>query len=202
MHSVASSMVKCTRYNTIWQSLSVTCDRPVVFSGYSGFSTNKTVRHEKTEILFKVALSIITVATITTTINTKLYEKVNILPKCEKNPSLRVDDWVHKTTLTPLMKYSTKPVECAVVYMLGGIDRFDLGFYDLNFESCSGEVYSIQHYVIKFVSDLRHVGGFLWVLLFPPTIDWPPRYNWNIVGSGVKHLNPNHTPSLLSANRS
>ena len=33
-----------------------------------------------------------------------------------------------------------------------------------------GEVYSIQHYVIKFVSDMRQVGGFLWVLLFPPTI--------------------------------
>jgi hypothetical protein len=29
---------------------------------------------------------------------------------------------------------------------------------------CSGEVYSIHHYVIKFVSDLRLVGGFLWVL--------------------------------------
>ena len=27
--------------------------------------------------------------------------------------------------------------------------------------TCSGEVYSIQHYVIKFVSDLRQVGGFL-----------------------------------------
>ena len=25
-----------------------------------------------------------------------------------------------------------------------------------------GEVYSIQHYVIKFISDLRQVGGFLW----------------------------------------
>jgi gamma-glutamylcyclotransferase (GGCT)/AIG2-like uncharacterized protein YtfP len=25
-----------------------------------------------------------------------------------------------------------------------------------------GEVYSIQHYVIKFLSDLRQVGGFLW----------------------------------------
>jgi hypothetical protein len=24
-----------------------------------------------------------------------------------------------------------------------------------------GEVYSIQHYVIKFVSDLRQIGGFL-----------------------------------------
>ena len=33
-----------------------------------------------------------------------------------------------------------------------------------------GEVYSIQHYVIKFVSDLRQVCGFLRVLLFPPPI--------------------------------
>ena len=30
-----------------------------------------------------------------------------------------------------------------------------------------GEVYSIQHYVIKFVRDLRQVGGFL---RFPPPI--------------------------------
>jgi len=33
-----------------------------------------------------------------------------------------------------------------------------------------GEVYLIQHYVIKFVSDLQQVGGFLWVLGFPPPI--------------------------------
>jgi hypothetical protein len=33
-----------------------------------------------------------------------------------------------------------------------------------------GEVYSIKHYVIKAVSDLRQIGGFLWVLWFPPTI--------------------------------
>jgi len=33
-----------------------------------------------------------------------------------------------------------------------------------------GEVYSIQHYVIKFVSDLQQVGGFLRVLRFPPPI--------------------------------
>jgi hypothetical protein len=32
-----------------------------------------------------------------------------------------------------------------------------------------GEVYSIHHYVIKFVSDLRQVGGFLQVLRFFPT---------------------------------
>ena len=40
----------------------------------------------------------------------------------------------------------------------------------ITFESRSGEVYSIQHYVIKFVSDLRQVGEFLRVLRFPPPI--------------------------------
>ena len=34
----------------------------------------------------------------------------------------------------------------------------------------SGEVYSVQHYVIKFVGDLRKVHGFLRVLRFPPVI--------------------------------
>ena len=33
-----------------------------------------------------------------------------------------------------------------------------------------GEVYSIQSYVIKFVSDFRQVGGFLLVLQFAPPI--------------------------------
>ena len=33
-----------------------------------------------------------------------------------------------------------------------------------------GELYMIQHYVIKFVSNLWQVCGFLWVLRFPPSI--------------------------------
>ena len=33
-----------------------------------------------------------------------------------------------------------------------------------------GEVYSIQHYVIKFGSDLRQIGGYLRVLGFLPRI--------------------------------
>ena len=52
-----------------------------------------------------------------------------------------------------------------------------------------GELYSIQHYVIKFISELQHVGGFLRVLRFPP------QYNRNLVKSGVKHHNPDHSPS-------
>ena len=38
------------------------------------------------------------------------------------------------------------------------------------FESRSGKMYSIQHYVRKFVRDLQQVGGFLWGLWFPPLI--------------------------------
>jgi len=38
------------------------------------------------------------------------------------------------------------------------------------FESQSGEVYSIQHYVINFVSDLQQVSGSLRVLRFQQPI--------------------------------
>ena len=65
--------------------------------------------------------------------------------------------------------------------ILLGHDRMVVGFtttYEISayhhlyceFESFSGKVYSIQHYVIKFVSDLQQVGDFLWVLRFPPPI--------------------------------
>jgi len=32
------------------------------------------------------------------------------------------------------------------------------------------EMYSMQYYVIKFLSDLRQVGGFLRILRYPPSI--------------------------------
>jgi hypothetical protein len=53
------------------------------------------------------------------------------------------------------------------------------------FEFQSGR--GVQHYVMKFVRDLRQVCGFLRVLQFPPSIKWRPQYSWNIVESGVKH---------------
>ena len=36
-----------------------------------------------------------------------------------------------------------------------------INVYVVTSNPAHGEVYSIQHYVIKFVSDLRQVGGFL-----------------------------------------
>jgi hypothetical protein len=46
---------------------------------------------------------------------------------------------------------------------------------------------SIQFYVIKFICDLREVGGFLRVLQFPPPIKLTAMMGrWNIVESGVK----------------
>ena len=54
---------------------------------------------------------------------------------------------------------------------------------ELKHRSC--EVYSIQHYVIKFV------GGFLQYSCFLHQQNWPPRYNWNIVENGVNHHRTN-----------
>ena len=65
------------------------------------------------------------------------------------------------------------------------------------FESRSGKMYLIQHYVIKFVSDF--VAGH-W--FFPGTLVSStnktdlPRYSGNIVDSGVKHNYPNSLPNL------
>ena len=62
-----------------------------------------------------------------------------------------------------------------------------------------GEVYSIQHYVIKFVSDLRQVGGFRRVLQFTAPIKLIATIvNWNIVESGVKHHKPKSKPEFIN----
>ena len=53
-----------------------------------------------------------------------------------------------------------------MVHVDGFITTYAISAYHYQrceFES-SDEFYSIQHYVIKLVSDLWQVGGFLWVL--------------------------------------
>ena len=61
-----------------------------------------------------------------------------------------------------------------------------------NLDHC--ELNSIQHYVIKFVSELRQVRGFLSVLHFPPPI------KLTALESGIKHHNPlRHLSSLSSS---
>ena len=41
----------------------------------------------------------------------------------------------------------------------------------VSLNSAHGKVYSMQNYVINFVSDIRQVGGVLQVLLFPTLIE-------------------------------
>ena len=56
-------------YNIMWYSLSVTCDRSVVFSWYSVSSAYKIDRHDIAKILFKVALNTIKQTNKQTNIN-------------------------------------------------------------------------------------------------------------------------------------
>jgi hypothetical protein len=53
-----------------------------------------------------------------------------------------------------------------------GCDPMVVGFTSSN--PVHGEEYSMQHNVIKFVSDLRQVGGFVRVLQFSPPIKLIP----------------------------
>jgi hypothetical protein len=55
------------------------------------------------------------------------------------------------------------------------------------------KVYSIQHYVIKFVSDLRHVSGFPRVLWFPPPIKPRAEILLNVALSTIKQTNKQTT---------
>ena len=65
--------------------------------------------------------------------------------------------------------------------------------WSCEFKSRSGAGYSIQHYVIKFISDLRQVCGFLQVLGFHLPIKLTCTKYLKYCWSGVKHhaLNPN-----------
>ena len=55
-------------------------------------------------------------------------------------------------------------------YFLSSVNRITLYTSAVSSNPAHCEVYSIQHYVIKFVIDLRQVGGFLRALRFPPPI--------------------------------
>jgi hypothetical protein len=56
-------------------------------------------------------------------------------------------------------------------------------------------VYSIQYYMIKFVSDLR--------FSLSTQVSWPPRYNWNIVEIDVTQHNHNTRPlEIMDSNPS
>ena len=50
-------MARYTQYTIMWSSLSVTCDRSVLYSSNPVSSTNKTDPHNITEIVLKVALN-------------------------------------------------------------------------------------------------------------------------------------------------
>ena len=84
----------------------------------------------------------------------------------------------------------------------GGRDRIVVGYtttyaisayhyWCCEFESRSGR--GVQHYVIKFVSDLQQIGGFLRVLRFPPPIKLTAtiwlKYCWNATLNIIKQTN-------------
>ena len=62
-----------------------------------------------------------------------------------------------------------------------------------------GDVYSMQHYVMKFVFDRSVV--FSRYSSFLHQQNWLPRYNWNIVESGIKRHNTLNSKSVYSVEK-
>ena len=83
------------------------------------------------------------------------YFQRQFLPKGFKLTSFKMNFWFVDILLLKEMKVIITIIEVNWSY---------------SFWSNSGEVYSMQHYVIKFVNHLRQVGGFRLVFRFPPPI--------------------------------
>jgi hypothetical protein len=78
--------------------------------------------------------------------------------------SLDVSSYIHSWKSSGISSCRSHDLNNSYVLFLFTIV---LSFLELNFKPHTGEVYSIQQYVINFVSDLRQFGGFL---RFPPRI--------------------------------
>ena len=81
--------------------------------------------------------------------------------------------------LLPYMKYLTswrslRGRDHMVIGLTLPVQSVPIATKVVSLNPTHSEAYSIQHYVAKFLSDLRQVGGFLWVLLFPPPIKLTP----------------------------
>jgi neutral trehalase len=55
---------------------------------------------------------------------------------------------------------------------------YNIMWYSLSVTCDTSVVFSIQHYVIQFVSDLRHVGGFLYTTLCDTVCQWLATRRW------------------------
>ena len=70
---------------------------------------------------------------------------------------------VWDTQESPVISWGLCGRDCMVVGFITTYAICSYHHWRCEFEFLSGEVYSKQHYVIKFVSDLRQVCGFLQV---------------------------------------
>jgi hypothetical protein len=99
----------------------------------------------------------------------------------------------HSISPIPLLLRSCRGHDCMVIGFTTTYAISAYHYWCCEFESRSGR--GVQHYVIKFVSDLWQVFTFMSLVFFVYSgflhkYNWQPWYYWNIVGSGIKHHNP------------
>jgi hypothetical protein len=134
-------------------------------------STNKTDCHDKTEILLKMVLKHHKTNQITKR------EIENVIQLCNPSKCYLIELTTWTGLIVPLLLkeyYNSMTLNEYNWNMLGFSTTCAISAsITTNIVSSNpvhGEVYSIQHYALKFVSDYRQVDGFLQVLRFLPPI--------------------------------
>ena len=180
--------------------MSVTCDRSVDFSGSSNFhhtwkwpprynwnivesgvkhhQTNNNVHYNGIVLLWKMFT------------DTKMKRTQTMVDKARHRTLWIEQHDPHQNRNTEVIR-KTVPHNCKKKHIWGrrGRDRMVVGFtitYSISAyhhlfvrsNPAHGDVYSIQHYVIQFVRNLRQIGGFLLVLRFPPPIKLKYWWKW------------------------
>jgi hypothetical protein len=139
---IKCSVVRCTRHNLIWSSFSVTSSRLVVLYRFpSPIKLNPEIQP--------------TYCTKWCSINRWLcYRELWFFRNCCHETSAFIYDLLN--TNIQLEAHTSLNLKHFICIKSSKWDWTQVATRFVH-----GEVYSIQHYVIKFVSDLRQVGGFL-----------------------------------------
>jgi hypothetical protein len=206
-------MARCTWYNIMWWSLSVTCDRSVVFSIQHYVMKFVSDLRQICGFLYTTLCDEVC-QWLSTGRWFSLYNIMwwSLSVTCDRSVVFSIQHYVIKF-VSDLRQvggflYTTLCDEvCQWLATDLWFSLYNNMWWSLSVTFDGSVVFSIQHYVMKFVSDLRQVGGFLYTTLCDEVCQWLATGRWfspgilvcstnktechDITESGIKLHNPN-----------
>ena len=171
-------------YNIMWSSLSVTCDRPVVFSIQHYVIKFVSDLWQVSGFLYTTLCDQVCQWLVTG----QWFSLYNIMwsslsVTCDRSVVFSIQHYVIKF-VSDLWQVSgflyTTLCDQVCQWLVTGqwFSLYNIMWSSLSVTCDRSVVFSIQHYVIKFVSDLWQVGGFLYTTLCDQVCQWLVTSQW------------------------